>query len=48
MDQTNEQQRHFSNEWPISDLHAEVDFIQTSLKPHVLYIPKKLWIVSVF
>jgi hypothetical protein len=31
MGQTNEQQRHF-NEWPISELHGEVDSIQTSLK----------------
>jgi hypothetical protein len=31
--QTNETQRHF-NEWPISELHGEVDSIQTSLKLH--------------
>jgi hypothetical protein len=31
MGQTNEQQRHFS-EWPISELHEEVDSIQNSLK----------------
>jgi hypothetical protein len=31
MGQTNEQQRHF-NEWPTSELHAEVDSIQASLK----------------
>ncbi len=31
MGQTNERQRHF-NEWPISELHGEVDSIQTSLK----------------
>jgi hypothetical protein len=29
--QTNEHQRHF-NEWPISELHGEVDSIQNSLK----------------
>ncbi len=29
--QTNEQQRHF-NRYPISELHGEVDSIQTSLK----------------
>ncbi len=31
MGQTIEQQRHF-NEWPISELHGEVDSNQTSLK----------------
>jgi hypothetical protein len=31
MGQTNEQQRHF-NEGPISELHGEIDSIQTSLK----------------
>jgi hypothetical protein len=30
--QTNEQRRHY-NEWPINEVHGEVDFIQTSLKP---------------
>jgi hypothetical protein len=31
MGQTTEQQDHF-NEWPISELHGEVDSIHTSLK----------------
>ncbi len=31
MGQTNEQQRHF-NEWPIRELHGEVDSIQISLQ----------------
>jgi hypothetical protein len=31
MGQTDEQQRHF-NEWPISELHMEVDLIPTILK----------------
>ncbi len=34
--QTNKQQHHF-NEWPISELHGEVDSIQTLLK--LLFYP---------
>jgi hypothetical protein len=37
MGQTNEQQRPFK-EWPISELQAEIDFIQSSLK--LLFIPR--------
>ncbi len=46
MGQTNEQQRHF-NEWPISELHGELDAFQTSLK--LLFILQQyLNVVSVF
>jgi hypothetical protein len=46
MGQTNEQQRHF-NEWPISELHRELDSSQTSLK--LLFNLQQEWnVVSVF
>jgi hypothetical protein len=35
MGQTNEQQRHL-NEWSISELQREIDFVQTSLKNYFL------------
>jgi hypothetical protein len=41
MGQTNEQQRHF-NEWPISELHGEVDSFQNSLN----YSTKMLFLFS--
>ncbi len=46
MGQATEQWRHF-NERPISELHGEVDSIQTSLK--LLFILQQYWnVVSVF
>ncbi len=46
MGQTNEQQLHF-NKWPISELHGEVDSIQTSLKQ--LFTSQQQWnVVSAF
>jgi hypothetical protein len=46
MDQANEQQRQF-NEWSISELHGEVDSIQTSLK--LLFTLQQLQnVVSIF
>jgi hypothetical protein len=46
MGQTNEQLRHF-NDWPISELHGEVDSIQTSLQ--LLFTSQQEWnVVSAF